>query len=111
MIRHLRPALVMLWGMGCALLFAQNTPNLRLLRVIDPTPAPGNPVRYSEVTGCGVIVLLAGWSFTGGGWPAFQHGSLLSEATSGCAGVAAEVDGGEVSVVPRTTRNTREAAE
>ncbi|MCG3156135.1 MAG: hypothetical protein DKINENOH_02750 [bacterium] len=66
MIRHLRPALALLVCMSFSLLFAQNAPNLRLLRVIDPTPAPGNPVRYSEVTGCGDLAFLAGWSFNGG---------------------------------------------
>ncbi len=65
MMRHLRPVLALLFCMSFSPLFAQNTPNLRLLRAIDPTPAAGNPVRYSEVTGCGDLALLAGWSFNG----------------------------------------------
>ncbi len=46
---------------------AQNTPNLRLLQAIDPVPTPGNPFRYGEVTGCGDIAVIAGWSFDGTG--------------------------------------------
>ncbi len=48
-------------------LFAQNTSNLHLLQVIDPVPAEGNPFRYSEVTGCGDIAVIVGWSFNGTG--------------------------------------------
>lgn len=48
-------------------IFAQNTSNLQLLKVIDP--APGTPLsfRYSEVTGCGDLAAIAGWSFSDGG--------------------------------------------
>ncbi|MDZ7266674.1 MAG: carboxypeptidase regulatory-like domain-containing protein [candidate division KSB1 bacterium] len=65
MMRFLRYAPALLLGLRCSLLLAQNTPNLRLLSVLDPTPAAGNPVRYSEVTGCGDLAFLAGWSFDG----------------------------------------------
>lgn len=46
---------------------AQRTSNLQLLKVIDP--APGLPVsfRYSEVTGCGDLAVIGGWSFSDGG--------------------------------------------
>lgn len=46
---------------------AQRTANLQLLKIIDP--APGFPVnfRYSEVTGCGDMAVIGGWSFGDGG--------------------------------------------
>src|SRR5262245_4851650 len=51
-----------LFALSCPLL-AQNTPNLRLLKSIDPVPVPGDPRRYGEVTGCGDIAAIAGWYF------------------------------------------------
>ena len=53
----------LLLAFSCSL-FAQN---LRLLQAIDPVPTPGNPFRYSEVTGSGDLAVIGGWSFDGVG--------------------------------------------
>ncbi len=52
---------------------AQNTPNLRLLKSVDPVPAAGNPIRYSEVTGCGSLAAIAGWGFNGSARNAYLY--------------------------------------
>lgn len=52
---------------------AQNTPNLRLLKSVDPAPAVGNPIRYSEVTGCGSLAAIAGWGFNGSARNAYLY--------------------------------------
>ncbi len=44
-------------------LCAQGSANLQLLKVIDPAPGNASSFRYSEVTGCGDIAAIAGWSF------------------------------------------------
>jgi hypothetical protein len=44
-------------------LTAQGTANLQLLKVIDPAPGSTSSFRYSEVTGCGDLAAIAGWSF------------------------------------------------
>lgn len=49
------------------IIHAQQTPNLQLLKVIAPGPGTSLSVRYSEVTGCGDIAAIAGWSFSDGG--------------------------------------------
>ncbi|MEK7729781.1 MAG: FlgD immunoglobulin-like domain containing protein [candidate division KSB1 bacterium] len=67
MLRFKLFAAAVLLFFATADLFAQGTANLQLLKIIDPAPGSTTSFRYSEVTGCGDLVALAGWSFGDGG--------------------------------------------
>ncbi len=60
-LRFFTAALLIAISAGTAA--SQRTANLQLLKVLDPNQTPGQVFRYSEVTGCGDIAAIAGWSF------------------------------------------------